>query len=121
MFGFICHRMFQERPCLSYLRSTSKRIDIQIREDNSDAILIVTGGSSCELCGFIHGSSSHEEREKILSMMRNQTQVDLKSNTQNSPWSIRDKMIKFAKSCDALSQSNLLFTKTCALKEKAIA
>ena len=49
---FSCHASNQ--PFCSFVEKTSKRVEIQIREDNSKKNLTISGGSSCELRGFSH-------------------------------------------------------------------
>ena len=120
VFGFVYHAVFQDKPYFSYIDSTAKRIEIQIREDNSKEHLTVVGGSSCELCGFIHGFESEAERESILIMMSNQTQMNFRLHTHHSPWSIRDNMIRFVETYNEQCDSNLIYTKTGKLNEKLV-
>ena len=120
VFGFVCHAVFQDGPCRSYIDSTARQIQIQIREDNSKEYLTIAGGSSCELHGFTHGFESEAEREIVLITMLNQTQLNFRFHTHHSPWSTRDKMIRFVETHNEQCDSNLIHAKAGKLNAKLV-
>ena len=85
VFRFVCHVVFQDRLHHSCNESTSKRIEIKIREDNGKTHLAISGGSSCESHDFTHGFNSEDKRKSILIMMSNQTKLKFRFRIHHSP------------------------------------
>ena len=65
---FVCHVVSKTKPHLSFIRATTKRTEMQIREDNCNRSLIESGGDNSEARGFIHGFVSNSERKDLEKM-----------------------------------------------------
>ena len=118
--GFIYHVVCKSKPYLSFIRSTTMRLENQIREDNANRGIIKSGGDCLEACGFIHGFSSNNERISLEKMFANQTQIDHKYQTLHSPWSIQEKMKDFVCNYNEENNCNLHFSKTAVLNVELV-
>ena len=118
--GFIYHVVCKSKPYLSFIRSTTMRLENQIRDDNANRGIIKSGGDCLEACGFIHGFRSNNERISLEKMFANQTQIDHKYQTLHSPWSIQEKMKYFVCNYNEENNCKLHFSKTAVLNEELV-
>ena len=119
-FGFVYHAACKDNPCLSFVRSTTMRLERQIREDNANRGIIESGGACLEVCGFIHGFKSNEERIEIEHMIVNQTFLNHQFQNLHSPWSIQQKMIDFVNSHNIENNFNMHYSKTAILNKELV-
>ena len=119
-FGFIYHVISKNKPYLSFIRSTTMRLEMQIHEDNANRGLIEAGGDNLEVCGFIHGFISNNERKDLEKMFATQMQIDSNYQVLESPWSIQQKMIDFVCSHNAENNSNMHYSKTAILNKELV-
>ena len=116
--GFIYHIVSKTKPHLSFIRATTKRIEMHVREDNSNRGIIKSGGDNLEVCGFIHGFVSNSERKDLEKMFVSQTQLDQRYQVLHSPWSIQQKMSDFVHSHNSENMCNLHYSKTAILNQE---